>query len=173
MRSPAGLLDLLALLPLLLAVVGPEAFVLRFARMLRILRFSRLGRFSGALSLLSEALASRKDELFVGVCVAAALLMLSATLLYVVEGQAQPEAFGSIPRAMWWAIATLTTVGYGDVAPVTWLGRVCAGFIAVLGIGLIAIPTGILAAAFSDATQAQRAHKAARKADARHDGDHP
>ena len=161
--SPAGLLDLVALMPLFLAVLGPEAFVLRFARMLRILRFARLGQFSGAFTLLSEALASRKHELFVGVCVASALLMLSATLLYVVEGDAQPEAFGSIPRSMWWAIATLTTVGYGDVAPITWLGRVCAGFIAVLGIGLIAIPTGILAAAFSDAAQQQRARKEARK----------
>lgn len=171
-RSLAGLLDLLALLPLLVTIIGPEAFVLRFARMLRILRFSRLGRFSGALALMSQAIASRKDELFVGICVAGALLMLSATLLYVVEGEAQPEAFGSIPRSMWWAIATLTTVGYGDVAPETWLGRVCAGFIAVLGIGLIAIPTGILAAAFSDATQAQRARKAARKAEGRDGGEH-
>jgi voltage-gated potassium channel len=161
--SPAGLLDLVALMPLFLTVLGPEAFVLRFARMLRILRFARLGEFSGAFALLSEALASRKHELFVGICVASALLMLSATLLYVVESDAQPEAFGSIPRSMWWAIATLTTVGYGDVAPITWLGRVCAGFIAVLGIGLIAIPTGILAAAFSDAAQRQRARHEARK----------
>ncbi len=172
MVSPAGLLDLVALMPLFVTVLGPEAFVLRFARMLRILRFARLGQFSGAFTLLSDALASRKHELFVGVCVAAALLMLSATLLYVVEGDAQPEAFGSIPRAMWWAIATLTTVGYGDVAPITWLGRVCAGFIAVLGIGLIAIPTGILAAAFSDAAQQQRARKEARKSSHRRDPPH-
>lgn len=169
--SPAGLLDFVALLPLFLTMLGPEAFVLRFARMLRILRFSRLGHFSGALTLLSEALSSRKHELFVGVCVASALLVLSATLLYVVEGNTQPEAFGSIPRAMWWAIATLTTVGYGDVAPVTWLGRVCAGFIAVLGIGLIAIPAGILAAAFSDAAQRQRARKEARKSAPRRQGE--
>jgi voltage-gated potassium channel len=163
--SPAGILDLLALSPLLLEEMGPQAFVLRFARMLRILRFARLGQFSGAFAFLREALASRRHELTLGVCVAGGLLVLSATLLYVVEGDAQPEAFGSIPRSMWWAIATLTTVGYGDVTPITWLGRVCAGFIAVLGIGLIAIPTGILAAAFSDAAQQQRIRKeAARKA---------
>lgn len=170
--SPAGLLDLLALSPLLLEEMGPQAFLLRLARMLRILRFARLGQFSGAFAFLREALLSRRHELILGVGVASGLLVLSATLLYVVEGEAQPEAFGSIPRAMWWAIATLTTVGYGDVAPITWLGRVCAGFIAVLGIGLIAIPTGILAAAFSEAAQQQRQRKeAARKPPPhRHDG---
>ncbi|WP_206934875.1 potassium channel family protein [Roseococcus thiosulfatophilus] len=170
--SPAGILDLLALSPLLLEDMGPQAFLLRLARMLRILRFARLGQFSGAFAFLKEAIASRRHELFLGLCVASGLLVLSATLLYVVEGDAQPEAFGSIPRSMWWAIATLTTVGYGDVAPITWLGRVCAGFIAALGIGLIAIPTGILAAAFSDAAEQQRIRKeAARKAHAHRHGE--
>ena len=162
MRSPAGVLDLLALVPLFIMAIGPEAFVLRLARMLRILRLARLGRYSGAWTLMLDAVASRKHELVVGIMVAALLLLGASTVLYVVEGEAQPDAFGSIPRSMWWAIATLTTVGYGDVAPITWVGKICAGFVAVMGIGLIAIPTGILAAAFSDALQAQRARKAAK-----------
>lgn len=83
-------------------------------------------------------------------------MIVSATLLYLVEGPGQPEKFGSIPRALWWSIVTLTTIGYGDVYPETALGRVLAGFTALLGIGLIAVPTGILAAAFSDALEQQR-----------------
>ena len=74
----------------------------------------------------------------------------------MVEGDGQPDAFGSIPRAMWWSIATLTTVGYGDAIPHTPLGKILAGFTAITGIGLIAMPTGILASAFSDALQKER-----------------
>jgi voltage-gated potassium channel len=93
------------------------------------------------------------------VMIAGVLLLVSSTLLYIVEGDGQPEAFGSIPRAMWWSIATLTTVGYGDVIPVTAIGRLLSGLTALLGIGLIAMPTGILASAFSDALQRQRRNK--------------
>jgi voltage-gated potassium channel len=84
------------------------------------------------------------------------LLLVSSTVLYVVEGGTQPEAFGSIPRTMWWAIVTLTTVGYGDAYPITVIGRICAGMTAVAGIGVIAMPTGILASAFSDTLQRHR-----------------
>lgn len=100
------------------------------------------------------------------------LLLVSSTMLYLIEGAHQPETFGSIPRTMWWSIATLTTVGYGDVYPVTPLGKIFAGMTAVTGIGLIAMPTGILAAAFSDAIQAQRVEKetAADKRDAQPTG---
>ena len=96
------------------------------------------------------------------------LLILSATVLYLVEGEDQREAFGSIPPAMWWAVATLTTVGYGDVYPITVLGRVFASVTAIAGIALIAMPTGILAAAFSDAMQSQNV-KNGETDDARHD----
>lgn len=78
----------------------------------------------------------------------------------MIEGEGQPELFGSIPRAMWWSIATLTTVGYGDAYPITALGKLLAGFTALTGIGLIAMPTGILASAFSDALQRQREERA-------------
>ncbi len=88
--------------------------------------------------------------------IAGMLLLISSTLLYLIEGEGQPDDFGSIPRAMWWSIATLTTVGYGDAFPVTPLGKILAGFTALTGIGLIAMPTGILASAFSDALQRQR-----------------
>jgi voltage-gated potassium channel len=158
--TPAALVDLLALSPLLFGVLGGEPFLLRLFRLLRILRLARLGRFSRAFDAILNALRSRRYELLVSAGIAGLLLLVSSTLLYMVEAAGQPEAFGSIPRAMWWSIATLTTVGYGDVAPQTALGQVLAGLTAITGIGLIAMPTGILAAAFSDAIQARRRQSA-------------
>lgn len=157
--TPAALLDLAALLPFVLAVLGAESFLLRLARMMRILRLARLGRLSKAGRLLAAAIRKRSFELLLSAAVAALILLLSSTLLYLAEGGLQPEGFGSIPRAMWWSIATLTTVGYGDVYPLTSLGKLFAAGTALSGIGLIALPAGILAAAFSEAVQAGRAGK--------------
>jgi len=151
--SPAALLDLVALAPIFVAFVGNEMFLLRLVRLVRILRLAKLGRYSTALDAIGTAIRSRRYELAMSVKIAAVLLLVSSCLLYIVEGDGQPETFGSIPRAMWWSIATLTTVGYGDAVPITILGRMLAGLTAILGIGLIAMPTGILAAAFSDAMQ--------------------
>ena len=148
-----AIIDLLALLPIFLVFLGNEAFLLRIFRLIRIIRLARLGRFSGALSAVSIAVHARRFELLMSIAVASMLLLLSSTILYLVEGGIQPETFGSIPRAMWWSVATLTTVGYGDVFPVTALGRIFAGLTAITGIGLIAMPTGILASAFSDVIQ--------------------
>ena len=153
LTSPAAFLDFLALSPALLTMVGPEAFLLRLLRLLRILRIARLGRFSKAWLHVGQALTERRHELFLTAGLAATTLLVAATLLHLVEGGVQPDAFGSIPRAMWWAVVTLTTVGYGDVYPVTVPGRLLASVTAVAGIGLIAMPTGIFAAAFSDALQ--------------------
>jgi voltage-gated potassium channel len=144
------------LLPIFLTALGAEAFLLRLARLLRILRLARLGRFSVAMSSISEAIGSRRHELLLSLGVAALVLVISSALLYLVEGGVQPDNFGSIPRAMWWSIVTLTTVGYGDVFPMTAVGRILAAITAVTGIGLIAMPAGILAASFSDAMKRQR-----------------
>lgn len=156
LRSPIAVIDLLALAPMLLGFIGSEAYIFRLFRMLRILRLARLGRFSSSLQLLTEAIASRRYELGMSLILTGFLLLFTSTVLYVVEGGTQPEAFGSIPRTMWWAIVTLTTVGYGDAYPVTFVGRICAGLTAVAGIGVIAMPTGILASAFSDTLQRHR-----------------
>ncbi|MDX5376443.1 MAG: ion transporter [Halomonas sp.] len=151
-----ALIDLLAILPFFLAFLPfNNVFLLRMMRVMRILRLARLGRFSRAWSALAEALHARSYELLLSVGVAGLLLLISAACLYVVEAADQPEAFGSVPRALWWSIATLTTVGYGDVTPITPLGKVFAGITAVAGIGIIAMPTGILAAAFSDVFQSK------------------
>lgn len=156
MLSWPALIDLVALSSLFMTLVGAQGAILRLFRLGRIIMLAKLGRYSTALNAIGYAIHSRRYELAMSLAVAGMLLLVSSTLLFIVEGPHQPETFGSIPRAMWWSIATLTTVGYGDVYPVTPLGKVLAGITAVTGIGLIAMPTGILAAAFSDAIQKQR-----------------
>jgi voltage-gated potassium channel len=154
-RSPSGLLDLFIVVATLLPVIAPNVVILRLLRLMRILAIAKLGRFSDALQVLRRAIFLRRYELGLTVLLSCALLIFGATALYWLEGELQPDKFGSIPRALWWAIITLTTIGYGDVYPLTALGRLVASLVAVTGIGLVAMPTGILAAAFSEALQAK------------------
>ena len=150
--TPADIIDLIAFFPILIAP-GSNLFLLRTFRLLRILRLARLGRFSVAVDHLSYATQERKEELFLSFMLTIPILVFSSAAMYLLEGESNPEGFGSIPRALWWSICTLTTVGYGDIYPHTALGKICSGITAILGIGLIAMPTGILAAAFSNAFQ--------------------
>lgn len=156
MVSFSAVVDLLAILPLLLGLFGMEALFMRLMRVLRILRLARLGRFSVAMRELGHAVKARQFELYISLGLALLVLLFSSMMLYLLEGGVQEEAFGSIPRAMWWSVATLTTVGYGDVYPITALGRFFAALTALSGIGIIAMPTGIMAAAFSEAMQKNR-----------------
>jgi voltage-gated potassium channel len=154
--TPAALCDLIAIVPALLAFGAGGTILLRFVRVLRILRLAKLGRMSSAWRHVSEAIHSRRYELALTLGIAGVATLAAATALYWAEGDAQPDKFGSIPRCLWWAVVTLTTVGYGDVFPETPAGKVIAGVVAVIGIGVIALPTGIFAAAFSDAIQRQQ-----------------
>lgn len=151
-----SIIDLIAILPFILTLGGVNLVVVRLLKFLRLVRVLRLGPFGQAWSIMETAVSRRKYELLLSLVVAGLLLVLSASLVYLAEAKAQPDEFGSIPRALWWAVATLTTVGYGDVTPVTLMGRVFAGLAAAAGIGLVAMPTGVLAAAFSDAFQERR-----------------
>ncbi len=154
--SFSAVVDLMAILPLFLGLAGMEALFMRLVRVLRILRLARLGRFSRAMRALGQAVRLRQFELYVSFGLALLVLLFSSIMLYLLEGGVQPEAFGSVPRAMWWSVATLTTVGYGDVYPITGVGRFFAALTALSGIGIIAMPTGIMAAAFSEAMQKNR-----------------
>lgn len=158
MLSATAVIDLLSIVISFATPSGMRPFMLRSFRILRILRLAKLGRMSSAMSYLIEAVQARRYELFFSLIIGLSFLVLSATALYMVEGSVQPDKFGSIPRAMWWATATLTTIGYGDVYPVTPLGKVFAAISAVAGIGLVALPTGIMAAAFSEAVQKHSRH---------------
>jgi voltage-gated potassium channel len=149
-RQPLLVVDLLALLPFLLGALGAESMLLRMIRVLRLLALSKLVRYSQAMRVVLAAVVDRRFELMFAVMLAFLMLLFSSAALYVIEGDAQPKAFGSILRSMWWSVITLTTVGYGDIYPVTPLGKVFAALTAVAGIGMIAMPTGILAASFSE-----------------------
>jgi voltage-gated potassium channel len=149
--SFAGLLDLLVIVATFSPLFVTDLTILRLFRLFGVLRLAKLGRMSLAMRNLTRAVHSRRYELALTMGLAMALMVFGAAGLYWAEGGIEPEKFGSIPRALWWAVITLTTIGYGDVYPVTPLGKLIASIVAFAGIGLIAMPTGILAAAFSDA----------------------
>lgn len=156
MATTRAMIDLIAVIPFYLSFGMTESFLLRLFRLLRIISLAKFSRYTAAMLSLKAAVADRRYELLVSLGAAMLVLLASATVLYAVEGATQPEHFGSIPRALWWGVATLTTVGYGDVFPVTVLGRVFAGVTALAAVGMVAMPAGILAAAFSEAFQQRR-----------------
>ncbi|AQZ52233.1 ion transporter [Martelella mediterranea] len=141
--SPMALIDLVAILPFWLAFVVPIDF--RLLRLLRLLRIYKLARYSPALTALFAVIREEAGTLFAALIILAILLVFAASGAWLVEREVQPEAFGSIPSAMWWALVTLTTVGYGDVVPHTVIGRLFGGLITLLGVGMAALPAGIIA----------------------------
>jgi voltage-gated potassium channel len=119
-------------------------------RALRLFRLFKLARYLPAFAIVGAAVRRAWAPLMAALCVAAAQLYIAAMMLYFIEGDTKPQAFGSIARSMWWAVVTLTTVGYGDVYPETMWGRIAAGLVAIAGVGIVALPTGILASAFAE-----------------------
>lgn len=151
--EPMSIVDLVSILPFYLPFVGVDLRSLRVLRLLRLLRIVKVGRYYSSLNLIRHVLVSKKEELILSSVLMGILLVVSATLLYYCENAAQPGLFSSIPASMWWAASALTTVGYGDMYPVTALGKSCASVISILGIGMFALPTGILGAGFVEAIQ--------------------
>lgn len=148
-RTPMAIIDLLAILPFYVPAILPvDLRVLRLLRLSRLLRVFKLSRYSKALQMLGRVLKREKDELAITFFVTSILLLLAATLMYHAEKSIQPDSFPNIIASFWWAIATLTTVGYGDVYPLTVVGKILSGIVALLGIGIVALPTGILASGF-------------------------
>ena len=153
LATPIAIADVLAFLPELIVLVffpGLHGGWLAALRALRLFRLMKLARYVPAFAIVGAAVKRAGAPLFAALCVAAAQVYVAALVLYFIEGDTKPEAFGSITRALWWAVVTLTTVGYGDVYPETVLGRIAAGLVAVAGIGIVAMPTGILASAFAE-----------------------
>lgn len=147
--SVFGLIDLLAITPFYLPFL--IKIDLRFLRILRLLRFFRvlkINRYNNSLNLIWNVIKEKKPELATTGFVTLLTLLIASFLMYNIEGKAQPEKFSTLLDSFWWAIATLTTVGYGDVYPITGFGKFISGLIAILGIGLIALPTGIISAGF-------------------------
>jgi voltage-gated potassium channel len=155
--TPLALVDLIAILPFYLPMVLPlDLRLVRLLRLFRLFRLFKLARYVESLHTLADALRAKKEELVISIVMLLVLLLFSSSLMYVVESEAQPDKFNSIPATMWWSVATLTTVGYGDVFPITPLGKLLGAFIAILGIGVFALPTGILATGFAEALQRRR-----------------
>jgi voltage-gated potassium channel len=147
-RSPAALVDLVAILPFYLLLFDQAD--LRVFALLRLLRFFKLVRYSSGLASLIEAIYAERHALIASFLILGGLVLTMATLMHLAEGSAQPDRYGTIPDAMWWAVITLTTVGYGDVVPITPLGKVIAGLTAIMGFALLALPIGIIATSFSE-----------------------
>jgi voltage-gated potassium channel len=147
MTSFVGLVDLLAVLPALLALVVP--IPVDALRLLRVARLLKLARYTPALNLFAAVIRNESRPLMATLLVVAVLLVLEATIMYTLEREAQPKVFASIPHAMWWAIVTIATVGYGDMFPITPAGKVFGGMVMVIGIAVFAVPAGILATGFA------------------------
>jgi voltage-gated potassium channel len=154
--TPLALMDLLAFVPFYLPFIVADTRVLRLARLFRLARILRLGRYNRAATALVQAAHERREELVLSFASIIALMLISSSLMYYAEREAQPEVFSSIPDAMWWAVVTLTTVGYGDAYPITTLGRLLASATAVLGVAMLALPTAILTAAFLNRMERSR-----------------
>ena len=149
-----GLVDLVAILPFYLAM-GIDLRAARVVRVFRVFHILKLTRYSNAMARFGKAVSYAKEEAFIFLLATIMLLFLAAVGIYYFEHETQPEQFGSIPHSLWWAVTTLTTVGYGDVYPVTVGGKFFTFFILMCGLGIVAVPAGLVAAALSKVRQSE------------------
>jgi voltage-gated potassium channel len=148
-----SIVDLLSILPFYLPFLGIDLRSLRVLRMLRIIRIAKVGRYYTSLNIIRDVFRAKKEELLLTLGLMGLLLVVASSVLYYCENTAQPDKFSSIPATMWVSIITMTTVGYGDMYPVTMLGKFFGSLIAILGIGMFALPTAILGSGFLDVLQ--------------------
>jgi voltage-gated potassium channel len=145
--TPMAMIDLLAILPFFLGFfIADDLIVLR---LLRLIRAFKLTRYAHSMNILLSVLKYKATTFFSAFFILGIIIILTATGIHLIEGEVQPEAFGSIPKSLWWATVTLTTVGYGDVIPITATGKLLGGIIAISGITMAALPAGIMASGFS------------------------
>ncbi len=152
--SPMAIIDLLAVLPFYLGMF--VEMDLRAIRVLRVLRVFKLGRYSMAISVMVAVARQEARAIGAVLFVMMVIIVLSSSLMYLFEHRIQPHVFKDIPTAMWWSVVTLTTLGYGDMVPITPLGRMLGGMTAILGVGMIALPAGVLASGFSEQMRVRR-----------------
>ncbi len=152
--TPFALIDLLAIAPFYLPFIFPiDLRFLRIIRLFRIIRVLKLGRYSEAVRTFGRVINKKKEQLVITLSILLIAILVASTLMYYAEHDAQPVLFASIPHAMWWALVTLATVGYGDMYPVTALGRVIGGIVLIVGVAIFALPTAVLAAGFFEETE--------------------
>jgi len=146
--SAAGIVDLIAVLPFWFAIILPTDF--RFVLVFRMVRFFKIARYSPAMRSLLDVLYNERRALFGCLVIALGSAVVAASLMHLAEGNVQPEKLGTIPDALWWAIVTIGTIGYGDVVPITALGKLIATFTIFAGLVMMALPVGIIATAFAE-----------------------
>jgi len=163
MLSGWALVDLFAILPFFLTFFYADFGLIRMLRILRLVRLYRLTRYSHALHMIKTAVRYTREELILSYTFLLFAMLIASSIIYYIEHPAQPEVFSSIPASIWWGVVTMTTLGYGDMVPITALGKVFGGFISILGVALFSLPTGILASGFieqiNETKRRQRAGK--------------
>ena len=167
--SFTGVIDLLAILPYLLQLIGLSADM-RMLRVLRLARLLKISHYTSALEDLMSAIYSERKAFLAALYLLILALFLSSSLIYVAENEVQPDVFSSIPETMWWSIVTLTTVGYGDVSPVTAVGKLIGAATAMMGVCSIALLTGIIGAGFSNQMAKKKAALAVKVSEVLEDG---
>jgi voltage-gated potassium channel len=168
-----GLIDLLAILPFYIhVVVGLDLRVLRILRLLRFLRLFRLTAYMKSAQMIRNVFVKRANELRLSFVLFLFLLLIASCIMYFAEHLAQPEVFTSIPATVWWAIVTLTSVGYGDMIPITAIGKIMTAFIMLAGVGIFALPAGIITAGFLEEMQKMKEKKVQRCPHCGHELDH-
>jgi voltage-gated potassium channel len=140
-----GIVDLCAILPFYAPLILKiDLRILRILRLCRLLRVLKSIRYNSSLKLIAKVLKKEKEKLYITIFFMLVLILLASSIMYFIENDVQPDKFSNIPATLWWAIATLTTVGYGDVYPITVFGKILGSIISILGIGLVAMPSGII-----------------------------
>lgn len=159
-----AIIDLLAILPFYLPfLIRIDLRVLRMFRLFRLFRLLKFNRYTSAISNISKVIRTKSTQLLSSLFVVLLLMVVSSVLMYSIENPQQPDVFKNAFSGFWWTLNTITTVGYGDIYPVTTAGRILSGVIAVLGIGLVAVPTGIISAGFVEATESKEMAKHSMK----------
>ncbi len=159
--TPLSIIDFISILPYYLVLFFPAITFVNSISLLRLLRLLKMSRYSESVRTLGTVLYAKKEELIATAFAVFIILIFASSIMYFVESEAHPKAFGSIPDAMWWGVVTLTTVGYGDIYPITPLGRFLGAILAFLGIGIFALPAGIISAGFSEEVQRKKQQKIA------------
>ena len=147
--TPMAIIDFISTFPFYLLLIFHHLAFLKTLRLLRLARILKIGRYSKSVRSLVRVVVSKQEELLVTLSIISLLLIIASSLMFFAEHDAQPEAFSSIPASMWWGVVTLTTVGYGDIYPVTLIGKLLGASLACFGIGVFVLPAGIVASGFA------------------------
>ncbi|KPM48488.1 ion transporter [Jiulongibacter sediminis] len=157
--SAWGIIDFLAIFPFFYSYFATDLGFVRILRILRIFRLFRVSRYFHALRVIQNVVKAKKEELLLSMSFIVFLLLILSSLVFYIEHDAQPEAFSSIPDSLWWGVNAMTTVGYGDMHPITPLGKVLGGLMAILGVSIFALPTGIMASGFAEQIRGRRTNQ--------------